>query len=90
MIGIVFSKNYTTDQKRMIEGAKKKAKREVLTGLNEGKLQIVAGTGLVVIEVREEVGVVLIVGDVNGAINHFSIATTGNSFNIIGNLTKEV
>ncbi|URZ15093.1 hypothetical protein [Clostridium felsineum] len=90
MIGIVFSKNYTTDQKRMIEGAKKKAKREVLTGLNGDKLQIAAGTGLVVIVVREEVGVVLIVGVVNEAINHFSIVTTGNSFNIVGNLTKEL
>lgn len=82
------SKNYTADQKRMAEEAKEKAQKEGLIGLIWDGLQICAGTALVVTGVGTGFGVVLIAGGVNSAINHASMATTGKSFNIVGNLTN--
>ncbi|OOL96659.1 hypothetical protein [Clostridium acetobutylicum] len=82
------SKNYTASQKRMAEEAKEKAKKEGLIGLVWDGLQICAGTALVVTGVGTGFGVVLIAGGVNSAINHASMATTGRSFNIVGNLTN--
>ena len=82
------SKNYTTDQKRMAEEAKEKAKKDGLIGLIWDGLQICAGTVLVVTGVGTGFGVVLIAGGINSAINHASMATTGKSFNIVGNLTN--
>ncbi|WP_207722013.1 hypothetical protein, partial [Clostridium acetobutylicum] len=77
-------KNYKVDQDRMEEAAKEKAKK----GLIWDALEVCAGVVLVATGVGSEFGVMLIVGGVNGAINHASIATTGNSFNILGSLTN--
>ncbi|AEI31914.1 hypothetical protein BJV85_002357 [Clostridium acetobutylicum] len=82
------SKNYTTDQKRMAEEAKEEAQKDGRIGLIWDALQVAAGTVLVVTGVGAGFGVVLIAGGINSAINHASMATTGNSFNIMGNLTN--
>ncbi|WP_432706053.1 hypothetical protein [Clostridium felsineum] len=75
-------KNYKVDQDRMVEEEKEKAKK----GLIWDTLQICAGVVLVATGAGSEFGVMLIVGGVNGAINHASIAETGKGFNIIGSL----
>lgn len=82
------SKNYTADQKRMAEEAKKKAQEEGLIGLIWDGVQICAGTVLVATGAGAGFGIALIAGGVNSAINHASMATTGKSFNIVGNLTN--
>ncbi|WP_257676510.1 hypothetical protein [Clostridium felsineum] len=74
----------------MAEEEKEKAQKEGIIGLVWDTLQIAAGTVLVVKGVGTGFDVVLIAGGVNGFINHASMATTGKSFNIVGNLTNEV
>ncbi|AAK78314.1 NAD+--asparagine ADP-ribosyltransferase [Clostridium acetobutylicum] len=94
------SKNYTTDQNRMAEEAKKEAQKEGLIGLIWDELQIAGGTVITVIGLGLtpftgglSIGLVvlggsMVVGGVNSAINHTSMAITGKGYNLVGNLTN--
>ncbi|MDG4967431.1 T7SS effector LXG polymorphic toxin [Lactococcus lactis] len=78
------NKDYTKDQERLAKAAEKKAKEEGIWGLILDTAQIVVGTAMVVTGVGAPFGAVLIVGGLNSAINHASMATTGKGFNLAG------
>ncbi|GAB2024485.1 hypothetical protein OfM1_05560 [Lactovum odontotermitis] len=93
-----FSKNwesimneYGADQQRLEEAAaKKKAQEEGLFGLLWDGLQIAAGAVMVATGVGAPLGVVLIAGGVNSAINHASMAITGKGFNLVGMASENI
>lgn len=85
------NKDYSKDQERLAKAAaKKKAKEEGIWGLILDTAQIVVGTAMVVTGVGAPFGAVLIVGGLNSAINHASMATTGKGFNLAGMASDKV
>lgn len=84
------NKDYTKDQERLAKAAEKKAKEEGIWGLILDTAQIVVGTAMVVTGVGAPFGAVLVVGGLNSAINHASMATTGKGFNLAGMVSDQV
>lgn len=82
--------DYNADQKRLAKAAEKKAKEEGIWGLILDTAQIVVGTAIVVTGVGAPFGAVLIVGGLNSAINHASMATTGKGFNLAGMASDQI
>lgn len=92
-------KSYEADQKAI---AKKAAQKAGVIGLIFDALQIVAGAAIAVaggiltpFSGGLSLGLVvlggsMVVGGVNSGINHFSMATTGKGYNLVGNLSKGV
>jgi len=89
-------KNYKVDQDRMA----KEAKREGLIGLIWDYVQVQAGAVIAAVGLGlapfsggtslslTVLGGSMVVGGINSAINHGSMALTGKGYNLIGNLTN--
>ena len=89
-------KNYQVDQDRMV----KEAKKEGLIGLIWDYVQVQAGAVIAAVGLGlapfsggtslslTVLGGSMVIGGINSAINHGSMAITGRGYNLIGNLTN--